>query len=97
MPAIRILVIASWEVPTAELRASLERADLHAKMTRVDIEPALHAALQRGPFEVALYVRPLSGLPLAMIEPVLADKKLRLVVVDRGEDVGTALVRCLRP
>jgi len=54
MPAlgskINVLLIRSWIHPLAPLRAALHDAAIDARFTRIDIEPALNAALARGGF-----------------------------------------------
>jgi deoxyribodipyrimidine photolyase len=51
----RILVIRAWTEPLAQLRAALRDAGVTVRITRVDIEPALNAALARSSYEVVVW------------------------------------------
>jgi len=53
-PTIRILAIRAW-TELASLRSALRDAGYSVRITCVDIEPALNAALQRGSFDVIVY------------------------------------------
>lgn len=52
--AIRILLIRPWTAPLAPLRIALEQAGMTARFHRVDIEPALNAALHRSGYDVVV-------------------------------------------
>jgi hypothetical protein len=51
----RILVIRPWTEPLTELRAALRDAGVIVRITRVDIEPALNAALARSSYDVVVW------------------------------------------
>jgi hypothetical protein len=51
----RILVIRPWTEPLTELRAALRDAGVTVRITRVDIEPALNAALARSSYDVVVW------------------------------------------
>ena len=48
-------MIRPWTEPLTEVRAALRAAGITARISRVDIEPALNAALSRGDFDVVVY------------------------------------------
>lgn len=48
-------MIRPWTEPLSEIRAALRGAGIAARISRVDIEPALNAALSRGDFDVVVY------------------------------------------
>jgi hypothetical protein len=54
-PTPRILVIRAWTEPLAPFRAVLRDAHVTVRITRVDIEPALNAALARSSFDVIVW------------------------------------------
>lgn len=68
---LRLLCICSWMLPSSELRDALRARRLEASIARVDIEPALRAALGRGPYSAAIYVRGLAGLGLDLVHTQL--------------------------
>jgi len=51
----RILVIRAWTEPLVRFREALREAGVVVRITRVDIEPALNAALVRGSFDVIVW------------------------------------------
>ena len=51
---VRILLIRPWTEPLAPLRAALRDAGVEARISRVDIEPALNAALARTRFDLVV-------------------------------------------
>jgi CheY-like chemotaxis protein len=54
-PEMRVLVIQFWIRDIRVIRSALEVAGITAQITRVDIEPALHAALSWGEYDLAIY------------------------------------------
>ena len=96
---LRLLLIASWHHSTAELRASLRAHALDARVARVDTEPALRAALARGTYRAAIYVRGLPGLALDLVEAMLLlhAPGTPLVAISRIDDAGPELARVLDP
>jgi hypothetical protein len=91
---IRVLVIRSWLLPVAELRTALLDARIHARIERVDIEPALHAALTRTQFDVAIYDGETPGLSYATVVKCMRDGGYELPIVELG-DAGTIGQRVL--
>jgi hypothetical protein len=51
---VRILLVRSWLHSLEPLRKALRSVDLEPRITRVDLEPALAAALSRGTFDVVI-------------------------------------------
>jgi hypothetical protein len=85
---VQVLLIRPWIHSLAPLRASLRRAGFEARFTRVDIEPALDAALSRGGYEVAVVDPATPGLSHSTIERCLRDHRADFPVIVL-EDVET--------
>jgi hypothetical protein len=51
----RILVIRAWTEPLVQFRAALRDAGVTVRITRVDIEPALNAALARSSYDAVVW------------------------------------------
>jgi DNA-binding response OmpR family regulator len=94
---VKVLLIRPWIHSLAPLRASLRSAGLEARFTRVDIEPALNAALARGGFDVAIVDPATPGLSHATIEARLREHRAEIPVivledvVSLGDQVKNAL------
>lgn len=52
---IRVLVVQYWIRDLQPIRDALHTAQLDVELTRVDIEPALHAALSWARYDIVLY------------------------------------------
>lgn len=95
--AIRILLIRPWTEPLAPLRASLATAELPARFHRVDIEPALNAALDRGGYDVVVFDAHTPGITRETIEARMrANRRAFPIVTLRdartlAEDIRQAL------
>ena len=50
-----VLVIRAWTEPLVQFRAALRDAGVTVRITRVDIEPALNAALARSSYDVVVW------------------------------------------
>jgi DNA-binding NtrC family response regulator len=87
---VQLLLIRPWIHSLAPLRASLRRAGFEARFTRVDIEPALHAALVRGGYDVVVVDPATPGLPHSTIESCLRDHRadLPIIVLEDIESLG---------
>lgn len=68
----RILVIRAWTEPLVRFRAALRDAGVTVHITRVDIEPALNAALARGSFDVVVW-DPTSSVTRDVVEARLRE------------------------
>ena len=95
---VQVLLLRPWIHSLAPLRASLRRVGFEARFTRVDIEPALHAALARGGYDVAVVDPATPGLTRSTIEACLREHRADfpiLILEDiewLGEHVRAALV-----
>jgi hypothetical protein len=78
---VRILVIRPWTEPIGPLRAALAEAGLDVRIVRVDIEPALHAALDRQFFEVVLFDAHTPNITRAMLDEQLWARRQRPTVI----------------
>lgn len=96
---LRLLCICSWNHPSSELRDALRAHRLEAAIARVDIEPALRAALARGPYSAVIYVRGLAGLGLDLVQTqmLLLATTMPLVVVDTLAEAGERLAAIFAP
>lgn len=78
---VRILLIRPWTEPLAPLRAALRDADITARIARVDIEPALDAALSRGGYDVIVFDPSTKDLTLDIIESRLREHRRMTPIV----------------
>jgi hypothetical protein len=78
---IRILVVRAWTRPLAPLRAALCDAGIDAFITRVDIEPALDAALTRTSFDVIVFDPATPGITRDIVEARLCEHRCFTPVV----------------
>jgi len=78
---VKVLLVRPWIHSLAPLRASLRTAGFEARFTRVDIEPALNAALARGGFDVAVVDPATPGLAQSTIELRLRDHRIECPIV----------------
>lgn len=83
--AIRILLIRPWTEPLAPLRTALEAAELPVRFHRVDIEPALNAALLRGGYAVIVFDPGTPGISREMIEARLKANRRTIPIVTLGD------------
>lgn len=96
---LRLLLIASWHHATSELHASLRTHGLEARVARVDTEPALRAALGRGRYHAAVYVRGLPGLGIDLVQAALLlhAPETPLLAIGQLSEAGVQLARVLDP
>lgn len=79
---VRILLVRAWTEPLAPLRAALRDAGLVARIVRVDIEPALNAALERGSkFDVVVFDPATRGIARELLDARLRDHRRSIPVV----------------
>jgi DNA-binding NtrC family response regulator len=83
---IRILLIRAWTEPFALFRAALRAAGIHVRIARVDIEPALNAALGRGSYDAIVFDPTTPGISHDVIEARLREhaRFIPIVVVAPG-------------
>lgn len=82
---MKLLLIRSWIHPLAPLRAALQAAGLDPRFTRVDIEPALNAALSRGGYDIAIYDPHTPGLQRTIVEACMRAHRIDIPLVELGE------------
>lgn len=80
---LRILWIKSWAQPTQALRDALGDAGYRAILTRADIEPAVHAAITRRDFELAI-VDGDAGIARELVEAWFREHRIFAPVIDHG-------------
>ena len=95
---LRLLLIASWQHRTADVRASLHQHGLTAQIARVDTEPGLRAALSRARYAAAIYIDHLRDLAIDLVQTqlLLQAPQTPLVVVKEASDAGPELARVMR-
>ncbi len=93
----RVLVIQFWIRELDPIARALSEAGIEAALTRVDIEPALHAALVRDDFDVAIYEPEIPGLSRREIEACLGanGRDLPLVILEDLDSLGTRVAAAL--
>jgi hypothetical protein len=79
--SIRILLIRAWTEPLAPFRDALRNAGIAARIARVDIEPALNAALSRGAFDVVVIDPNTPGLARGVVEARLREHRTACPIV----------------
>jgi len=87
---VQVLLIRPWIHSLAPLRASLGRVGFEARFTRVDIEPALSAALARESYDVVVVDPATPGLTRSTIEGCLRDHRIDvpIIVLEDIESLG---------
>lgn len=78
---IRILLIRPWTAPLAPLRLALERAAMTGRFHRVDIEPALNAALHRGGYDVVVLDPRTPAITLDVVEACMKANRRAFPIV----------------
>nr|HEX4319214.1 hypothetical protein [Kofleriaceae bacterium] len=94
---VRILLVRSWAHPIAPLRTALAAAGLRARFVRVDIEPAVNAALGRGGFDVIVFDAG-AGLSRATLDACIRDHETETPVIELGlvDDLAARITAALR-
>ena len=90
---LRVLLVQSWVIPAAAMRAALRTAGYEPKLFRVDFEPALAAALTRSTYDVVVLDSVSTGLSRKTVETAMrgASAGVRLVCVDMTLTPGPIL------
>jgi hypothetical protein len=82
IPRVRILFIRPWTASLSPVREALRDAGIAAMITRVDIEPALNAALGRGGrFDVVIHDASTPGIPREVLDARLREHRRAIPVV----------------
>ncbi len=94
---VKVLLIRPWIHSLAPLRAALRDAGYEARFTRVDLEPALHAALARGGFDIAIVDPATPGLSRSAIDAAVRDHgtTLPMIELDGVNELGALVKRAL--
>jgi hypothetical protein len=95
--ALKVLLIRPWIHSLAPIRAALRSAGYEARFTRVDIEPALQAAVVRGGLDLAIVDPATPGLSASTIEACVRDHRPYLPIVELGDvsDLAARIKRAL--
>jgi hypothetical protein len=92
---VRILLIQSWVVATHGIRMQLVAGGFLPKITRVDFEAALVAALWRGNIDLVLSCSSTPSLPPDVVEIRMNEYGVRAPLVEVG-DLETLATRARR-
>src|SRR5687768_2055120 len=95
---VRILLIRRWTESVAPIREALDAAGVAARITRVDIEPALNAALCRTEFDVVIFDPATENLSVEVIEARLREHRRisPIVTLNAAKPLAEALQHALR-
>jgi hypothetical protein len=98
MEKVRILLVRPWIEPLSAFRDALRAAEIHARISRVDIEPALNAALSRISYDLIVLDPRTPGITRDLVEDRLRENR-RLVQIVMFDELGVtiaAIQRALR-
>lgn len=84
---MKVLLVRPWVLPLAPLRDALRVGGVDPRFTRVDIEPALNAALTRGSHDVILLDTTAPSITRAIVEARLRDHRLEIPIVELDHDL----------
>ena len=93
---VRILLIRSWTEPFAPFRAALRAVGIHARIARVDIEPALNATLGRSSFDVVVLDPSTPGISREVVEARLRDHGRFIPIVVMGTESIEAIAGAIK-
>ena len=94
---IRILLVRSWLHRLEPIRTALRAAGFSPSFVRVDIEPALHAALTRGGFDVVIIDSTLRRITREVVRARIGELRpgTPLVVLGSLHDLGARIAAVL--
>lgn len=94
---IEILLIRSWLHPLEPIRSTLRSAGFAPRFHRVDHEPALHAALTRGDYDVVILDPETTGLTRELVQARITElsKGTPLVPLGGLPDLGARVAAVL--
>lgn len=92
-----VLLIRAWIRSVEPVRAALQRVGLDVHISRVDLEPALHAALTRRAFDLILHDPDVPGLSRELVELRLREHRhaAPLVSISGFAQLGIAVLDAL--
>jgi hypothetical protein len=99
LSSLHVLLIRPWIYRLEPVRAALHGVGFDPVLTRIDLEPALHAALTRRAFDLVIHDPSVAGLPHELVEARLrAHRHATPIVTLRaiatlGDDVIRAFAR----
>ncbi len=83
-------MVRSWDLSTTALRAALTAIGVEAELIRVDIEPALVAALSRRNVDAIVHAPATRGIPFVILQNVLRELAIDLPIVRYDESDNPA-------
>ena len=97
-PKMRVLVIQFWVHDSRPIRDALAACDIDADLVRVDIEPAVNAALSWGRYGLVIYDPTTTSVSLAAVEQCMRANQCAapLVVADDLSTLGARALAALR-
>jgi hypothetical protein len=96
MPSpLHVLLIRAWIHRPEPVRTALRDAGFDVEITRIDIEPALHAALTRRAFDLVIHDPRVVGLSRELVEARLRAHRhaTPIVTLDSLDALGDAVIR----
>jgi len=98
MAKLRVLLVRPWLLGAEPIVAALRGAEFEPELEHVDFEAALHAAVTRGTFDLALYDPQTQGLSREVVESCLrtSPRKVPLVLLDGESDIAEHVQRALK-
>ncbi len=95
---LEVLAVQIWIRDPAPLRAAIRSAGFLARIKRVDIEPALHAALGRQAWDLVVFDREPPILSLTTLRQAMRSHRCKapLVVIEDGEVLVESVRRALK-
>lgn len=90
-------MVRPWTERLGPFRAALREASIEARIVRVDIEPALNAALDRSRFDLVVYDPKTPNVTRNMLDVCLRDHRHspHVVVFESVEDAVAKIKRAL--
>lgn len=95
---VRILLIRPWTEPLSAFRSALTANGIRARISRVDIEPALDAALSRTSYDVVVLDPRTPGITREMVDAMLREHRriVHVVIFDELDGTVAAVAHALR-
>lgn len=96
--SVEVLLIQFWINDAAPLVTAIEAAGLRAHVKRVDIEPAIFAALGRVSHDLVIFDPSTPGITLELVQTCMREhaSKAALAVAGDGESLKDAIAGILR-